>query len=252
MLSGNPLLGYNVAFFLSFPFCALSAHLLAFELTRHHDVALVAGLAFGFAPYRMAHLAHVQVLASYWMPVALLALHVFLHRRQWRWDALFAAAWYIQALACGYYLFYLSVLVGLWLLWFATGTARWRDLLKIGATWCLAAAALAPFALGYLENQGRYGFRRGVAEIELYSADVASVLSAPSTLRLWGWLNVFHRPEGHLFPGLTVIVITTIGVVVAWSAASRAERTAPARLSTGRLPNCACTDVMSHNREAPR
>ena len=46
--------------------------------------------------------------------------------RRTRWLVLFAAAWLMQALACGYYLFYLSVLVILWLLWFAAGRERAR------------------------------------------------------------------------------------------------------------------------------
>lgn len=64
LLSGNPLLAYNVAFFLSFPLCALSAYFLTYSISRRHDCAFIAGLAFGFAPYRMAQLAHVQVLSA--------------------------------------------------------------------------------------------------------------------------------------------------------------------------------------------
>ena len=121
--TGNVLLAYNAAFFLSFPLCAIGAHLLTYQITRRHDLALVAGLAYGFAPYRMAQFAHIQVLSSYWMPFALLGLHLFVQtaalaipRALRRWPGI------CQALACGYYLFYLSVLVGLWLLWFAHRT----------------------------------------------------------------------------------------------------------------------------------
>ena len=80
-LSGNPLLGYNAAFFLSFPLCALSAYFLTYSIARRHDCAFVAGLAFGFAPYRMAQFAHVQVLSAYWMPLALAGLHRYFQDR---------------------------------------------------------------------------------------------------------------------------------------------------------------------------
>jgi len=110
--TGNVLLAYNAAFFLSFPLCAIGAHLLTYQITRRHDLAIVAGLAYGFAPYRMAQFSHVQVLSSYWMPFSLLGLHLFVQQPRWRYLVLFAGAWYLQALACGYYLFYLSVLVG--------------------------------------------------------------------------------------------------------------------------------------------
>ena len=74
-LTGSIIAGYNVLFILSFAFCAISAHALVFSLTRSHPAALVAGRAYGFSPYRAAHLAHLELLASYWMPVGLLCLH---------------------------------------------------------------------------------------------------------------------------------------------------------------------------------
>ena len=220
-LTGKALLAYNAAFFLSFPLCALFAHLLAFELTRRHDVSLVAGLAYGFAPYRMSQFAHVQVLSAYWIPLALLGLHLFVRRPQWRWAALFAAAWLMQALACGYYLFYLSVLVGLWLLWFAVGRLRWIDLARLLTAWAVAVLIMVPVALGYLKYQSAYGFKRWPDEIQAFSADVASLLTAPGNLRLWGWLKVIQRPESDFFPGLCIVLLIVAGVATAWRAAAR-------------------------------
>lgn len=228
----NPLLAYNTAFFLSFPLCALAAHLLCYELTGRHDAAVVAGLAYGFSPYRMSQFSHVQVLSAYWIPVALLGLHLFLRRREWRWAALFAVAWFLQALACGYYLFYLSVLAGLWLLWFATRAGVARDFWRVIVAWGVAAAAMLPIALGYWQYQHMYGLRRWPDEIEAFSADVASLLSAPSNLRLWGWLDVVQRPESQLFPGLAVPLLLLSGIVLAWTAAAREGHR---RLRTPRL-----------------
>ena len=231
-VTGNPLLGYNVAFLLSFPLCALAAHALCYEITRRHDAALVAGIAYGFSPYRMSQFAHVQVLSAYWIPFALLALHVFLRQPHWRWAALFAASWWLQALANGYQLFYLSVLVGLWMIWFLVARRRWRDVAMIAAAWAVAALAFLPIALGYMKWQGAYGMRRWPDEIQAFSADIASVLSVASTVRLWGWLNVVDRPESQLFPGVTLIALVTAGVIVAWIAAAR---TGLQRLRTARI-----------------
>ena len=221
LATGNALLGYNVAFLLSFPLCALAAHLLCYHLTRRHDAGLIAGLAFGFAPYRMAQFAHVQVLSAYWIPLGLLGLHLFIKNPRWRWAILFAASWYLQALANGYYLFYFSVLVGLWVLWFAVGRSRWLDLAKLLAVWAVAAFALMPMALGYWKWQHAYGFRRWPGEIQSFSGDVASLLTAPPNLRLWGWLSIVKRPESEFFPGLTLALVIAAGLVLAWSAAAR-------------------------------
>ena len=221
LATGNPLLGYNVAFFVSFPLCALFAHLLCYELTRRHDASLIAGIAYGFGPYRMSQFSHVQVLSAYWIPLALLALHLFLRRGEWRWAALFAVSWYLQALANGYYLFYLSVLVALWLLWFVVGQGRWRELGRIAVAWVTAGLGLVPVALGYWKWQHAYGFQRWPDEIQAFSADVASILTAPANVRVWGWLDVVQRPESQLFPGATILGLVVAGIILAWTAAAR-------------------------------
>ena len=220
-LTGNPLLAYNVAFVLSFFLSALSAYFLAFTISHRHDCAFLAGLAFAFAPYRMAQFAHVQVLSAYWMPVALASLHRYFEDRRVRWLVLFAASWVLQALACGYYFFFLSVLIGLWLVWFV----RWRDagraLVRLAMAWALAAAALAPIMYGYWKYQRAYGFKREIDEIVSFSADVASVLQAPGDLYAWGWLQVVKHPESDIFPGVTVILLVLAGLIVGWRTAAQ-------------------------------
>jgi hypothetical protein len=228
LLTHNPVLAYNLALFLSFPLTALAAHLLAWSLTKRHDAALVSGIAFGFAPYRTAQLAHVQVLSSYWMPLALAGLVRYFDDRRVRWLVLFAAAWLMQALACGYYFFYLSVLIGLWLLWFVVGRERWGDLARVFGVWAAAVLAIAPVLYGYWRIQRQYGMRRWPNEIAAFSADVASVFKAPPALRLWGWLDAIDRPESELFPGLTILVLIVAGAVVGWRTLAAGRRRLPA------------------------
>ena len=90
-LGVGPQAAYNVVFLLTFPLSALGAYLLGYELTKRHDAAFIAGLLFGFAPYRIAHLPQIQSLASFPMPFALLGLHRYLREpRRPKWLALFA------------------------------------------------------------------------------------------------------------------------------------------------------------------
>ena len=220
-LTDDPLLAHNAAFFLSFVLSALSAYFLAYTISRRHDCAFLAGLAFGFAPYRMAQFAHVQVLSAYWMPVALAALHRYFENRRTRWLVVFAASWLLQALACGYYLFYLSVLIGLWLLWFTKGPNRARALTQIAIAWGIVSAMLVPVLYGYWRFHHAYGLRRGIDEIISFSADVGSVLKASDNLWLWGWLNVVNHPEADIFPGLTVVAVIVLGLAIGWRDAAR-------------------------------
>ena len=86
-LTGSALFGYNMTLLATYLFSALGGYFLAFTLTRRHDAAFVAGLAYGFAPYRLAQLPHIQVLSGYWAPVCLAALHRYDRQRSTTWAA---------------------------------------------------------------------------------------------------------------------------------------------------------------------
>ena len=221
LLTGDPLLAYNLVFFLAFPLCALSAHFLVFSITRRHDVAFIGGLAFAFAPYRLPQIAHVQVLSAYWMPLALAGLHRYFDEGRTRWLILFAGAWLFQALACGYYFFFLSVLVVFWLAWFGLGRGRGRLLFRVAAAWAVAAALLAPVLYGYWRISRAYNLSRSIVEIRSYSADIASLLKASVLSRTWDWLQMVSREEADLFPGLTVVVVSILALGLAWRSAAR-------------------------------
>jgi hypothetical protein len=209
----GPQAAYNVVFFLTFPLSALGAYLVGYELTKRHDAALIAGLLFGFAPYRIAHLPQIQSLASFPMPFALLGLHRYLRDPRPRWLALFGAGWFLQGLCNGYYLLFFSVFVGLWILWFASPWSRPRQFLAVGGAWVIAAIPMLPLLLRYREIHASFGFARDFGTIRDYGADVASLLHATDHLALWGALKVFQRPEGELFPGLTVTLLVLAGAI---------------------------------------
>jgi F5/8 type C domain len=212
-LGVEPQTAYNIVFLLTFPLSGLGAYLLGYELTKRHDAAFIAGLLFGFAPYRIAHLPQIQLLASFPMPFALLGLHRYLAEPRPKWLVLFAAAWFFQGLCNGYYLLFFSVFVGMWVLWFASPFSRRRQFLAIGLAWAIAAIPMLPLLLRYRAIHASFGFTRDFATIREFGADVAAVLYATPHLALWGWLDVFTRAEGELFPGLTIALLVLTGCV---------------------------------------
>src|SRR5919202_1228986 len=84
---------YNTAFVLSFPLTALATHALAFAHVKRHDAAILAGLMFGFNPYRIAQAPHIQMMWVFWMPLALWAACQFIGTGRPAWLVTFAAAW---------------------------------------------------------------------------------------------------------------------------------------------------------------
>jgi len=111
--TGNLLLTYNLLFLSTFALSALGVYLLVRDLTGSRAAAFVAGLLYGFAPYRINQFTHLQVLSSQWMPFALFALRRFFVTRRWRYVALGSAALVAQNLSCGYYLVYFAPFVSL-------------------------------------------------------------------------------------------------------------------------------------------
>jgi hypothetical protein len=208
----SAVLTYNILFLFSFPTAALAAHGLARRLTGRHDAALIAGLAFGFAPYRAAQMPHLQMLWSCWMPLGLLALHAYVVDRKIRHLLLFGLSWLMNGLSTGYYLFFFSVLVGLWLLWFARTL---RDWLAIGITAAVASLPLVPLLLGYQHYQAAFGLSRSMEEIETFSADLKAIWATAATVWPHRW-TLEPRPEGEMYPGATILALTIVGAVVVW------------------------------------
>ncbi|HEY3884064.1 MAG TPA: hypothetical protein VGL62_02560, partial [Vicinamibacterales bacterium] len=206
LLTHDPLLAYNIAFVLSYVLSAMTAYVLGFVLTKRHDASVVAAAAFAFAPYRLSHLEHLQLLSSYWMPLAIAALHLFCRDGRARWAALFAASWLLQALCCGYYFFFLSLFVLLWLARFAYRRPLTR-LVTLGAWWAAAIALMVPILIGYLGIHERYGFHRSPVEMVYYSADLAGVFAASPDSLVWHGLHAVAGEESALFPGLTILLL---------------------------------------------
>ncbi len=74
LVSGEPVVAYNLSLLLSFPLAGLGMYLLVLHWTGRRQAAFLAGLAFAFTPYRLAAIAHLQLMTVQWLPFSLLAL----------------------------------------------------------------------------------------------------------------------------------------------------------------------------------
>ena len=229
-LSGNPLVTYNLTTLLTFPLSGMAMYALVHYLTRSGAAAFVAGLAFAFAPYRMSNLPHIQMLASFWAPLALLGLHGYVDSVRLKPDTtyneggpkpgrqslllvLYGGAWALHAAANGYALVFFSVLVGLWVIWFVIARRNWRALAMITAATAAASLPLVPILYRYATVHAYHNFERSIGEMRAYSADVAAVLCAPTSLTFWGWIRVACRGEGELFPGVALAALAVAAML---------------------------------------
>jgi len=213
-LGAGPVTSYNVTLLATFPLCAVAAHALAHTLTRRHDAAAICGLAYGFNPYRVAHLQHLELLAAFGMPVALLALHRFADTRRARWLTILTIALVIQGLCTSYYLVFFLVLLALWVVWFLRPFTI-RTAAAVAIATLAAAGALAPIAIGYLRIHRFFGFTRSFSDMITLSGRLVSLVTASPLSWLWGWMARPELPEGELFPGLAIVAIVVAGGAVA-------------------------------------
>ena len=200
-VTGQPILTYNLTYFLTWPIGAIAAYWLAWTVLRRPDAAFLAGLVFAFAPYRLGQVPHIQVLALFWLPIALVGLHCYVVDGRRRWLALFGAAWLLQSLSNGYFMFFGGVLIALWIAYFCSTRLTWRATGPILLAWVVASLPLAAVMLRYRAIHQYYGLSRPADAAYEFGAQPWAWWSPPPLVWFWSGFGV-RRGELELFPGL--------------------------------------------------
>ncbi|MFN7971542.1 MAG: discoidin domain-containing protein [Acidobacteriota bacterium] len=201
-LTGSPAAAYDAAFLLASLLSAAGAYALGYALTKSPPAALVGGMAFGFCTYRLDHVAHIQVLAAWGLPLGLAALHRFQEDRRARWLVFFGGSFLWQGLCNGYYLFFSLVMIGGWIAWFSRSL---RDATRAGIATVLPLAALAPILARYAAIHSALGLGRAASEIALYGTDIAGIFHGHGLAALWTRAN--SAGESRWFPGFVLALL---------------------------------------------
>jgi len=231
-LSGNIVLSYNLLFLSTFVMAGVGTYLLVRELTGRRAAAFLAGVAFAYAPYRYSQISHLQVLSTYWMPLALFGFRRYfagsiertapdvarLAPLRIRPLAGASAALVLQNLSCGYYLLFFVPFAAAYCLYEMVNRrllANWRVWRSLALAAVGVVAVTWPFVSPYLElrRSGDVGVR-SIEESTQFSADTLAFATAPESSRLLGTrVRAFPRGEGEGFPGFAVLAFAGIGIV---------------------------------------
>jgi hypothetical protein len=218
---------YNVLFLSTFALSGAAMFALVRSLTGRIDAALVAGVIFTIYPYRFEHYSHLELQATFWMPLLLLALHRAFKRGRLVDGVAAGLLMGLQTLSSLYYgvfltVFLIPVCVALWIHSRAPRAAI-RGLIG-GAV--VAAAMIAPVAAAYTANRAMVG-ERPFGAVEVYSARGTDYLAAHWRSARYGVSARFqgekdpvdHKPECELFPTVTPVALTLVGMWPPLSAA---------------------------------
>ena len=247
-LTGNPVLAYNVVFLAAMPINAVAAFALARELLANPEVrgvrlqpdlvnlaALVAGIAYAFAPYQQVHLSHVQHMTSFGMPVALLWLHRYLCTGRRGALVGFGLGWFAATLANSALLVFVPLTVVLWCAWFVR-PPEWRRLIGPAIAAVVATLPLVPLLVGYRVRQAAYGFTREYGEIQGFSADMVGLLGMYHRALTWTGILPHDFEEGALFPGFATFALALVAVGLV-ARALRARAGEPERVAPHAIPD---------------
>jgi hypothetical protein len=226
-LGGHILLCYNVLFLATFVLSGLGMYLFTRELTGSPEAAVMAGLLYGFALYRVPQYPHLQTLSSHWLPFALYGLRRFFVSRRLLPLAGATLALVAQNLSNGYYLLFFPVFVAGYCVAEMADRGAWRDrrvLAGLAAAAVVTAVATLPMLVPYLALRSLGFERRGLEEVQAFSADALAWVTASPAHRLWGWLRPVAKAEGELFPGLVTPGLAMLATI---AYGARMRRTAP-------------------------
>jgi hypothetical protein len=208
-----PVLAYNLLFFSGLWLSGIATYLLVERLTGSPRAAFVAGLMYACYSYRFDHYSHLELQMTQWMPLGLLALHLFLSTGRWPYAIALALAAVAQLYSSMYYavffLLYLT-LIGIGLLIIHRPPIR-RLVLPMAASITVAALLTIPIARAFLAAQPAKG-ERGAEEVTLYSATPIDYLRAHIYSGLWRHRMLPAAPERTLFPGAAPLALGAIGL----------------------------------------
>jgi hypothetical protein len=203
-LSGNPVLGHQLNLLLSFALCGAAMYALLRHWGVAHAASLFGGFVYAFCPIRSYSMAHVQLLAGQYLPLALVFLDATLVTGRARAAAGFCCCLVIQLLT-SYYLAYMC-LAGLFGYGVGVIGSR-RHICGRGAILAGAAVLVACFVTAGLSYP--YLRLRSVGMIPDFATDQSNVLLIGSA---GAWRNYLVPPialrewGAKSYPGILVYV----------------------------------------------
>ncbi len=234
-LVDHPAALHNLSVVQAYFFSALAAYALAWRYFRTPLPATAAGLAYGFAAYRLAQVGHIQLAHGEFLPLMVLGFELALDRPSGRGPkALLAAAALGQWLTSWYWAVFSFWCLAPYFavrLWHRRSELDARRVMAVLAPLIIAAILTLPMALPYAKLKKKNVLIRPPEASAGFAATPRDFATPPPRQLLWGWIG--ERPEKFegtnangpsvrrpnaeraLFPGLAVCLALAFGLSAA-------------------------------------
>lgn len=210
----HPVLAYNALLIAGFWLSGVATYLLVERLTSSPRAAFISGLIYACYSFRFEHYSHLELQMTHWMPLGLLALHLFISTGRWPYVIALALAGVAQLYSSMYFAVFFAVYVtavGAGLLMVHRQSVR-RLLMPSVAAAIVAALLAVPIVRPFIAAQPVKGEREGF-EIQLYSATSVDYLRPNTRSAVWSGHLPSALPERALFPGLAPLGLAAAGLV---------------------------------------
>jgi hypothetical protein len=212
----SPITTYNVLLLLSIALSGWAMWRYALHLTGSFAGSILAGIVFAFVPYRFDHYHHLELQATFFLPLTLLYFDRAIETGSRRNASLMMACFVAQVYSCIYYSVFLATalipIAGL-RLWWSTPAMRSAFLRAMVPAVIVGLIAVSPYAIAYGLNRESLG-ERVDSDILLYSATLRNYLATPeANVVHGGWSRAFGQPERLLFPGVITIAMAIAGLL---------------------------------------
>lgn len=209
LLTGNPVLQYNLTLLIGWALSGWAMYVMTFALLQSHWGATIAALAFTLSPYRTDYFLEFQTQLAFPIPLAVLLFVRFLETHRWRHLGGVVLLLWVEALATMYY----AIMLGLCLVVVAVlhmilraGTWNWTMIRRALVGGLLLGIALAPFLVPYVQNYQELGLARELRQPARHSADILTYFETGVT-KLYRFRPSGHIAETSLFMGFVALAL---------------------------------------------
>jgi Interleukin-like EMT inducer len=233
LLTGNPVLPYNLTLLSWWALSGWAMYVMTFGLLRSHLGATIAAVVFTLCPYRTDYFHEFEMQLAFPIPLALFFFFRFLETHRWCDLAGVVLLVWVGALAAMYY----AIMLGFCLVVVAalhatlrSGSWNWTVIRRSLWGALLLGLLLGPFVVPYVQNYRELGLHRELRQPARHSADILTYFETGVT-KLYQFRPSGHVAETSLFMGFVALTLAAGACVSGWGNRAPSTEQPPIRRS---------------------